>query len=253
MSETVEETVTETEEAPEVAPDETADTPEPDEESPDGEESDALGDDEEPITEEAVAAAQGDTVPGEVPDGMSPEQMEKEFKRVDRAAVRWNDTVVEFIASTEQPIIRCGCCLPGMPGFLFSPAAQAPTEDQVKFARALAGMPEQPPLVQAPNARTCPACEGWGDVLTGSKRNDQVKMRCLTCQGRGFVGDGSLTNGSPAPTPGALQLAPLEAVDVAPDDAPPTDPWGRAPSHPGYMIMPHAGMADELKPPNWQG
>jgi hypothetical protein len=140
-----------------------------------------------------------------------------------------------------------------MPGFMFSPAAQAPSEDSVKFARALAGMPEQPPLVQASNARTCPACEGWGDVLTGSKRNDQTKMKCQTCHGRGFVGDGSLSNGAPPAAITSADFAPVAPLDVAPDDAPPSDPWGRSPEHPGYMIMPHAGMADELRPPNWQG
>ena len=208
-------------------------------------------------TQEPAAPDTGEEAPGDgQQDDEQQEQQqssEAQLRDLDRRATNlmkrgrgYAEAVVEYVVETEQPLLRCGFCLDELPGFLPSPAVQPFTPKQLSYARDVLGQPDEPPYVQATDARTCSDCDGWGQVLTGSKRNDQKLRKCFTCNGIGWEGRGS----------GDVQTAPNGHAHVAivpPEQVPPDiqdhDPWGRPAGHPGYGLLPTPGMEARLLPP----
>jgi len=172
--------------------------------------------------------------------------MDKRFNALERRATGYAQAVEELMLETEQPIVRCGFCLPRLPGFIGAPYVQPFTPDQLAFARMILGEPDVPPLVQAQDAHMCAICDGWGTVLTGSKKNNQKSRKCYACDGRGWEGRGA---GEVQATNGSAGEVTLTAPEQAEPDSAARDPWGRTPDMPGYYVMPHPGMpAHELPP-----
>lgn len=46
-------------------------------------------------------------------------------------------------------------------------------------------VPESPPL--DPFATTCPTCDGFGETITGSRRESELTRVCVSCSGKGWV------------------------------------------------------------------
>ena len=212
------------------------------------------GDTSQPTTPPASAPDEGtgDEQPDEPDEGSSAPSTEATLEALDRRATQlsrrggnYRDAVIEYLQETQQPLVQCGFCLTDLPGFFPSPAVQPFTPDQLSFARAVLGQPDEPPLIQANDAKMCPACDGWGQVLTGAKRNDQKTRKCLTCNGLGWEGRGA---GEAAPTNGAANLT-IVQPEQAPPDVPDRDPWGRPAGHPGFNQLPSPGMPEYLLPP----
>jgi hypothetical protein len=179
------------------------------------------------------------------PTTPTPEDLDRAFKPVERSIKSYAEKITSYISDTGQPIIACGCCAPDFPGFIYSPMVKPLDESQKRFARELLGEPDVPPYVPTDDAHMCIKCDGWGTVLTGSKKNNQRTRICFVCEGRGWEGRGAgevqATNGHG----GEVALtAPIQALE----DSPATDPWGRTPDHPGYYKMPHPGMPEHELP-----
>ena len=172
--------------------------------------------------------------------------MDKRATQLQRRGENYAQAVVEYVQETEQPLLRCGFCLDALPGFLPSPAVQPFTPDQLSFARSILGMPDEPPYVQANDAHVCSGCDGWGQVLTGSRRNDQKTRKCFKCNGLGWEGAGA---GDVQQTNGSSHVHVIERPEQAPQDAQRYDPWGRPAGHPGYGILPTPGLEQHLLPP----
>jgi hypothetical protein len=60
------------------------------------------------------------------------------------------------------------------------------------------GQPE-PEYKDSPRDVTCPDCEGWGKVRTGSRVQGEEVQACPTCTGRGAVAKGATLVTAPAP------------------------------------------------------
>lgn len=90
--------------------------------------------------------------------------------------------------------------------------------------------PEAPPL--DPNVQRCPDCQGWGNVLTGSRVDGHVWRDCPTCNGNGYVDKRGTSipvigsKAAPVPeAPGAIWNADTETWNPPPGQQP---PWAGA-------------------------
>lgn len=87
------------------------------------------------------------------------------------------------------------------------------------------------PLLEAPDKARCPECDGWGEVLSGSRAQHGMVTPCSKCAGNGWV---TIARSEPTiqayvPPP----AAPVGQVAVAIQNGAP-DAWGRAAGHPHW-------------------
>lgn len=173
--------------------------------------------------------------PDPQPVGMSEKEMEKRFKSLETRATTWRKYVTDFSLETDQPLVPCPLCLPASPGFIFHPQAIPLNEDQENAMRVLLGEPIMPDYRPIPSARTCPACNGEGRVLTGSKVTNKKTIECPECKGSGWVGEAKNLTPAQAARPELVQVS---EEGVPPEDLPKTDPWGTPEWDPDYYKMP---------------
>ena len=220
-------------------------------EAPDETETEDTPVSDDPGVAEEEGQPDDDGEPTPEPDAPSPSsettvaELDKRATALSRRGVNYKQSVIEYLQETEQPLVQCGFCLADLPGFFPSPHVQPFTPDQLAFARAVLGMPDEPPYVQGNDAHMCSDCNGWGTVLTGAKRNDQKTRKCFTCGGLGWEGRGS---GDIQAGNGAANLT-IVTPEQAPPDVADHDPWGRPAGHPGFNQLPVAGMPAHLLPP----
>jgi len=212
---------------------ETSDAPEPEREADDvdGPPDDDLTPDElEPPDEQPE------------PQGKSQKEIDAQVTKLERASNTYTRKVAEILGEDLVDFVPSPLSLPFLFGFVFNPDNVPLDEGVLNATRRLIGEPVPPPLVQAPDARTCPTCDGWGQVLTGSKVHPMNVAKCLECNGRGWVGERA--NITPAQ---AAQLAPVPSEANGFDNEPAAleDSWGTPIGHPDYGKMP------QYRDPGW--
>lgn len=230
----------ETQEAPEVpSVDETGDDVEtPDTTEPEREDDDVDGpadDDVAPDETEAEYVAPE-------PPGLSQKEIDARVTKLERASNTYTRKVAEILGEDLADFVPSPLSLPFLFGFVFDPANVELPGEVLDATRRLIGEPVPPPLIQAPDARVCPTCDGWGQVLTGSKVHPFNVAKCIECQGRGWVGERA--NITPA------EVAALHSVAIPQENAPPTpddelDSWGTPRGHPDFGKMP------QYRDPGW--
>ncbi len=175
--------------------------------------------------------------------GMSEREFERAAKTLDRAVERYRVVVAAFMEQTGQSLIPNKTDLDFCPGYIFHPDVRPLDEEQAAFARALLGMPLEPPFEQDPESHPCDTCAGWGRVKTGSKVGGESVVACPRCNGHGFITSREYTTPAPAVSgspPG--ELAPvLSEAEQSGEDA-----WGTPRSHHDW------GKAPQYRSANWQ-
>lgn len=85
-----------------------------------------------------------------------------EFEQADPIALAHGRYLADVMAALgpEAEVVPCGSCS----GYGFKPFE----------------------LPADPHTETCPDCQGWGEVLTGSNVAGQLKRACPTCQSKGW-------------------------------------------------------------------
>lgn len=172
---------------------------------------------------------------GDVQAAESQAEMEKAFKKLDAAVGRYRPYVAEFMEATGQPLVSCGLCLDASPGYFLHPSAHPLSDNQEMFLRSLLGIAQPKELLQDDESETCPGCNGEGRVATGSKLEKWKTQKCRHCKGRGAIGRRFI--GMEDDTPDDVMPEP-PASDVAEDDAPRVDPWGRTSDDENFGVMP---------------
>ena len=167
--------------------------------------------------------------------------IERAFKALANEATRHANrisTIMGEDALTLQPCPRCVTSdsqRPATPGFIW-PNEIVPLLPADKAAVKLSiGEGVDPEYKTSDDAYTCVKCGGLGKYKTGSHVAQQVLISCDTCNGRGWLGQRSLSS-----TP-VSQNGPVEPVfaAVGSDEQKPTsDPWGRLPDDPHYGTLP---------------
>ena len=195
------------------------------------------GDETEETGDEPEGAEEPAEEPTE-PEGLhtlTEQETEKRFARIEKQAVAWRERVAATLGELALDLEYCPRCLPMVPGFVY-PIAKVPIPDAQKVAVKLSlGELAPPDLKLADDAFECGKCGGYGQVLTGSRKESQKVAVCLECGGDGWTGSRKQK---------LAQLTPEQHAAMAVrDDAPVepkalADPWGRTIDDPLYGVMP---------------
>jgi hypothetical protein len=104
------------------------------------------------------------------------------------------------------------------------------TARRTAVSMALGGDGE-PDYLEAPDREKCDVCDGWGEVLTGSRRRENRTGTCTPCNGTGFRTKAGevLPIFTPAPVPVSPQ-----PFGLTPGNGGPTDAYGRPFGHPDF-------------------
>lgn len=130
---------------------------------------------------------------------------------------------------------RFPCPLCETEGFLTPWPEGSMPDDQAEAVAALAGTLTGPELKADPRSIRCEACDGWGDVSTGARREVNATAPCPACSGKGYQNEAdrvsaTFANGQP-PT---LAYVPPPAFPVTGE----LDQWNRPAGHPHFGIDP---------------
>lgn len=95
--------------------------------------------------------------------------------------------------------------------------------------------PTEIPLLEAPDKTRCPECDGWGEVLSGSRTSHGMVTPCGKCSGNGWI--------IVARTEPLLAPLPAPGVPPAPTNGPQSygfgpDAWGRPEGHQHWGVPP---------------
>jgi hypothetical protein len=206
---------------------------------------------------EAEAAEDGAEASAEAPGGEpepepEPETPETQTARDDREIEKAAKALIKLATSNANAISRimgedaqnlepCPRCMggdasmPKTPGFIW-PANLVPLLPEHKAAVKLSiGEGVEPEWVQAEDASRCPKCGGRGKVKTDSFVPGQERLKCLDCNGRGWIGAREHREHE-APSNNVPEFAGVAAG--APHESPEQDPWGRLRDDPLYGVMP---------------
>lgn len=130
----------------------------------------------------------GDAEPHGTPEATVRAMSEREIERVNRKleseARRHATNVLNIMGDDANVLEQCPLCLPLIPGFRYPYPPQA---EQLAAVKEAIGEPADPPLLNDAYSSLCVACAGWGAVATGSKVVGKNKVRCLDCNGLGYV------------------------------------------------------------------
>ena len=91
-------------------------------------------------------------------------------------------------------------------------------------------------LKEHPTEVRCEVCDGWGEMLNGSRNEAHRKSACQTCMGTGHVSKPVATNVQPLYSPPPV---PWQTQAPQPDYTQPnTDSWGRPLGHQHFGLDP---------------
>jgi hypothetical protein len=211
VSDTEHETLSEdpTEPEPQDAP-ETDGEPNPDAEPAEEIEGD---DDGEP-----AAPSEGDD-DAEARAVQSEKALAERDKKLDAENSRHAKRVGEIMDEAAVDLIPCPVCMDGIAGWVYSPEAQQLSDEAVLRLRQLIGLSGLDGITQATFAAQCPACDGNGEVRTGSRVPGYETTTCERCKKTGWIRtdapttDGHVEHDDEAPVTGPTVYFP-DAEDI---------------------------------------
>lgn len=180
-------------------------------------------------------------------EAVSLEAFQKSQKRVIGYVDRYTKILAEELGPEFEHLTQCPLCPEWTPGFFF-PGQVAMMSDEQRIAVRLAiGDAELPSYGQDVHRHVCETCQGWGRVLTGSKRAQQDVLDCIDCQGKGYRSDQAARTLAQQQPEGEIVSGPwIVPADATADEAPDTDPWGTPVGAPYFGVMLH------FRPEGWE-
>lgn len=223
-------------------------------------EDETRSDDEDPVVipddadEEAEAEAddEDESAPEPEPEpsdtGLSPEELEKRFGKVDASFKTYTNAVSRNLEEYSLDLIGCPLCSPTPhPAFINKHdmgRIPADVADNVKLVLGLKREEEYPPH---PGVSRCATCAGLGKVQTGSLVPDHAKIVCPNCKGYGYnPPPGTSVGGTPAN--GAATASPLAAPPDIPEED--VDAWNEPRVLPDGTLNENFGKLPQYKKPH---
>lgn len=193
-----------------------------------GEPLEPLEEPQEPAQEpgEAEEEEEGGAEPGETTeaealafDQLSEGEQAKILDKLDREAERHRNRLTEILKEEALSLLPCELCNPRHAGWV---DLSQITPELRQRVRIMIGDREPVERRHDPYSARCEACNGEGEVETGSKVQGQTALPCLDCTGKGWIATGpervtGLRVQPPAPAPqnGPIPVAPI-TVPTAP-------------------------------------
>ena len=190
------------------------------------------GDDPEPTPEPEDEPADPEAGNGDRTGVPTEKEVQSVMDRLGRETERHAKRISEIMGEDALQLARCPMCDPGLDGFYFPRQFDDETKEMIR--RAIGDAPEASYLT-SPDAQQCPACDGLGKQLTGSKVPEHITKPCGSCRGAGWL-DKTQPVGVSAPQSLDAGRAPIETDH--PSDIPEEDFMGRKRGDPLYGIMP---------------
>jgi len=207
------------------------DAPPTPEEAPEGQ-PDEAGEEEEAAESEEPSEAEppsGEPPPeSDEPQGLTPEQLEKRDKAVEKAFALYTKKVTELYEEDAVNLLAAPISPSAPTGFIHkADAGRVPKELQGAVLDFF-GMPVEADYELDPTKPACDTCKGLGKIKTGSRVPQYETLICGVCAGKGFTEYGVPTaNGQQEPTPELVAAAVADDPAAKPD----VDPWG----HPRWL------------------
>jgi hypothetical protein len=178
------------------------------------------------------AAFDGDTEPepepepeSETPEPHEPpsdKAAEAAFGKIEKAAVAYGRAVGRALEGIDLALSPCPCC--ETPGLVL-PFRDFAKEEQERRLRVLAYFGEAEPIYRTAEDRAlCEKCDGYGNVLSGSRNPMHRIVPCSTCSGLGWTQ--TSVSIPPLPTVPPPVTLPGQANGTT-EVALQFDPWGR--------------------------
>jgi hypothetical protein len=183
--------------APEPEPGAPFEEPEPEQEQPDAEPEPGEGPQGE-LTEEQIEKLQA----------QAEKDAQKVRDRLDGEAERHRKRLAEILQEDVLSLVPCELCRADLAGWV---ETATPLPDEVKQrVRIQIGDREPENWQDDPHSARCSACDGLGEVQTGSRVRGQEVMPCVDCGGKGWQPTDDTRSGF-RPTPHVSPLPPQEA------------------------------------------
>ena len=140
---------------------------------------------EEEEQEAAEEAEAPEPDPEPEPQALSERDVEKVTRQLANESARHGKRVQEIMGADFDLLAPCPLCVTD--GYCYKPEAGFVFEPLHRAAIAAAmGEDSGPAYKSDPGTQACDACDGWGDVLTGSKREAAKVKGCDACGGTGW-------------------------------------------------------------------
>lgn len=154
------------------------------------------------------------------PDAAQPAApSEKDLKALEREFERHEAALKRIMGADYERLSECPVCAGQIPGYVWEPP------DQLAIYRA------------DPNKTTCPACDGYGQLRSGSRTAAALVM-CMTCAGNGYVERVQAATAFAQQVAGGGGSVPPGYLPPSSEATPPLDSWGRTLGHPHFGIDP---------------
>jgi hypothetical protein len=187
---------------------------------------------DEEEAEEEEEAAEPSEEETEAPEaaGMSEKEMEASRKKLDNENTRHANRISEIVGEEANLLVPCELCNGFADGYRFP---VTPPPEIIERVRVAIGLPDLSNFQQAKHARMCDDCAGLGVVLSGSQVAENAAIRCIGCNGSGYIVISRTTGEVLAPVTENGQATQELPAGVNPDDPAVAELRAR-----GYSVFP---------------
>lgn len=189
--------------------------------------------DEEAAEELAEIEREQEAEPEPEPEPSSLATIQAQEKALDQESKRHEKALAKALGDHWSEFALCPLCQVDGYAMPYGPGEVSPEQRQA----ILTVMGEAPGqnLGEHPTEVRCPVCDGYGEMLNGSRRPEQMTSACQTCMGTGHVAKPIPNQPVPNGAQAAWQPPPPEPFNPSMVNF---DKWGRDPSNPNYGIDP---------------
>lgn len=184
------------------------------------------GTDEEPVP-----------VPDE-PEARSEKEIEAVWKKVEKSATTWRNALSRYLGEQANDLYTCPMCDERTPGYFGDDLIREPQNRMRERLFETLSVEPDAEYRKAQHASECGDCSGLGEVLSGSRVPNHVRIPCPGCRGVGFV----TTRDFPAITLSASDNADVTLANGEQEQhAPVADAWGQPLITPDGKVNPSFG------------
>jgi hypothetical protein len=151
------------------------------------EETEAAEEEETPTEPDEPTEPEPEPAPEPPASQMTEQEAEREFKKLEKLAQTY---IVKAMAIADRlGIPYQPCPLDYMPGLAVPRAEHEVTSDVESAVLALIGKSPTPEFKSSEGYRVCDICDGWGEVLTGARKDISRTATCPNpnCGGKGYI------------------------------------------------------------------